>query len=72
MFTFFLVRKIGPDLTSVLISLYFVCGTVTERLDGLCVSLNLESEPTGCRSRVCKLNHYATGSAPLCSLLIDE
>ena len=43
----FLLRKIGPELTSEIIFLYFVCGTpATAWLDEQCVGLRQGSEPT--------------------------
>ena len=61
---FFLVRKIGPELTSVPIFLYFVCGTLPQH--GLMSSMwvctwDLNLPTPGHRSGACELNHYTTG-----------
>ena len=66
-FLVFLVRKIGPELTSVTIFLYFVCGTLPQH--GLMNSVYIPAEDPnwqtlGHRSVVHKLNHYVTGPAP--------
>ena len=58
----------GPELTSVPVFLYFICGTpVTAWLDKRCVYLCLGSEPANlrCRSRTCELNHYTMGPAAI-------
>ena len=64
---FFLVRKIGLKLTSVTIFLYFVCGTPPLRglMRGVYVrAQDLNLWTPGHLSRVCELNHYATGLDP--------
>ena len=62
----FLPTKSGPELTSMPILLYFICGTpATVWLDNRCVGPHPGSEPRtlGHRSGTCKLNHCATGLA---------
>ena len=62
----FLVRKTGPELTSVPIFLYFIRGMpATARLDEQCVGphLDLNQRTLGCQSGACELNHCATGPA---------
>ena len=57
---FVCVRKIGPELTSVPIFLYCVCGTPPQH------GLNSGSEPVNPRplKGAHKLNHYTTRAAP--------
>ena len=61
------VRKIGPELTSVPIFLYFTWDVATAWLDKQrCVrSQDPNLRIPGCWSGAHKLNHYATGPAPL-------
>ena len=63
----FLVRKIVPELTSVTIFLYFVCGTPPQH--SLMNRVKVHAPDPGPwtqdhQSRVCELNHSATGLAP--------
>ena len=68
------MSEIGPELTSVPISLYFICGMPPQH--GLMSSMqvcawDLNLWAAGCRSRTCKLNHYATRLAPkICFLFL--
>ena len=69
--SFFLVRQIGPEIISVPIFLYFVCGMPPQH--GLMSSVQVcaqdpKPQTTGCQSSACKLNHYATRPAPIISL----
>ncbi|XP_070086279.1 membrane-anchored junction protein isoform X6 [Equus caballus] len=62
----FLLRKTGPELTSVPIFLYFICGTpATAWLAKRChVRTQDPNQRTpGRRRRTCELNHCATGPA---------
>ena len=68
----FLVRKIVPELTSVAISFYFVCGMPLQH--GLMRGAKVRAwdqnlRTLGRQSRVCELNHYATGLAPIALFL---
>ena len=63
---FFCLTKISPELTSVPIFLYFVCGTpATAWLEG-CEghTWDLNQWTLGCQSGVHELNHYTTRPAP--------
>ena len=68
------MRKTDPELTSVPIFLYFVCGMpphhgLTHRMEVCAWDLNPQT--LGHQSRACELNHYATRPAPIleCQLL---
>ena len=63
----FLVRKIGPELTSVAsLPLFCKWDAATAWVDEQCVGLHLGSEPVilGCLSGAHEFNHYDTGPAP--------
>ena len=65
-FIFYLVRKIGRELTSVPVFFYFVCGTPPQH--GLMSGVYVCAwDPNlwflGCESGARELNHYATGLA---------
>ena len=65
-FVLVLVRKIGPELTSVPVFLYFVCGMLP--LHGLMHSVwvrtwDLNVQTLGRRSGTCELNHCTFGQA---------
>ena len=57
-----ILRKISPELTSVLILLYFICGTLAKQCRSSTWDLNPQT-PGRC-SGMCKLNCCATGPAP--------
>ena len=64
---FFFLRKIVPEVTSVPIFLYVVCGTLPQH--GLMSGVQVQTwDPNprtlGCQSRAQELNHRATGLAP--------
>ena len=71
----FSLRKTGPELTSMPIFLYFVCGTPTT---GWCVkrchvrTRDLNQWTPGSRSRTCALKRCATGLVPLTGLWWDR
>ena len=70
---FIYLRKISPELTSVPIFLYLICGTsATAWLDKWCVGRHLGSERATPRhgSRMCELNRCATGLAPGLNILM--
>ena len=60
------VRKIGPELTSVPIFLYFMWDTATAWLDELCWvhTRDPNLQIPDCQSRVCELNGCTSGPAP--------
>ena len=63
----FLLRKLGPELTSMPIFLYFICGMPTTTwLDKWRVGPSLGSEPANPRhqSRTCEPNYCTIGLAP--------
>ena len=67
----FLLRKTGPELTSVPIFLHFICGTPTTAwLDKQCYICTRDPNwrTPGCRSGTCKLNCYTTEPALRLSL----
>ena len=64
----FLLRKTGPELTSMPIFLYFICGTPTTGwLANQChvCTWDLNRWTPGHQSGTCTLNRCATGPAPL-------
>ena len=64
------MRKIGPELTSVPIFLYFICGMLPQHglMSGVLVcAQDLNLWTPGCQSGARELNHYAT-SWPLFAL----
>ena len=73
-FFFFSVRKIRPELTSMPVLLYFICGMPLQH--GLMSSVqvltrDLNSWTLGRWSRACELNHYTTRPAPRIKYLIE-
>ena len=63
----FFVKKIVPELTSMPIFLYFVCGMPPQHDLMSCVYVttqDLNLQTLGCQSRAHKLNHYATWAGP--------
>ena len=63
----FCLRKIVPELTSVAVFLYFICGTLPQHglMSGVQVHAQGQNQQTlSHQSRAHKLNHYATGPAP--------
>ena len=63
-----LLRKTGPELTSMPIFLYFICGTpatawLFAKRCHVC-TWDLNRPTPGRRSRACELNHCATRPAP--------
>ena len=73
LFCFVLVRKIGPELTSVPFFLYFICGTPPQHglMRGVYVHAWVPNLQTPCcSSGLCKLNHCAIGLAPELLFLI--
>ena len=68
----FCLRKIVPELTSMPIFLYFVCGMLPQHDLMSCVQIHARdpnSRNLGCQSRECELNHQATRSAPNCHFI---
>ena len=66
-FLILLARKIGPELTSVPIFLYFVCGSWPQHglMSSACVhTQDLNLRTPGCQSGAHQLNHHATGWPP--------
>ena len=63
----FFSRKISPELTSVPIFLYFICGMPTtawpDKWCHVCTQ-DLNQKTSGCQSGTCPLNSCATGPAP--------
>ena len=71
----FCLRKTVPKQISVPIFLYFLCGTPIQH--GLMSSVNAHAQDPnlwtlGRWSGACKLNHYATGLAPVPCFLVYE
>ena len=72
---FLLLRKIVPELTSVSVFLYFVCGTPPQH--GLMSNVwvhtwDLNPQTPGSWSRACELNHFATSLAPCYSCFVPQ
>ena len=64
--SFFCLRKVVAELTSVAVLLHFVCGTLPQHDSMTSVevlALDLNPRTPGQQSRVHKLNHYATRTA---------
>ena len=70
---FLFLRKTGPELTSVPIFFYFICGTPTtawlDKRRHVCTP-DLNQGTPGRRSRTCALNHCTTGPAPRVNFFI--
>ena len=65
---FFLLKNTGPELTSVPIFLYFICGTpITARLAKWChvCTGDLNWQTLDHQSRMCALNCCTTGPSPI-------
>ena len=69
----FFLRKISPELTSMPIFLYFICGTPTTAWLDKRYHVHTRDpnrQTPGCRSGMCTLNRCTTGLAPMCQILL--